>query len=63
MAYTADGQLALMADGIDIQARLIVWIFTMRLLMIVTSVISYLLNNWISKIRFGSKRFLTLKYR
>lgn len=56
MAYTADGQLALMADGIDIQARLIVWIFTMRLLMIVTSVISYLLNNWISKIRFGSKK-------
>ena len=56
MAYTADGQLALMADGIDIQARLIVWIFTMRLLMIVTSVISYLLNNWISKIRFGGKK-------
>lgn len=56
MSYTADGSLALMADGIDIQARLIVWIFTMRLLMIATSVVSYMINNWISKLRFGSKK-------
>ena len=46
MSYTDNGSLALMADGIDIQARLIVWIFTMRLLMIITSVVSYMINNW-----------------
>ena len=56
MGYTADGDLALMADGIDIQARLIVWIFAMRLLMIATSIVSYAVNNWFSKLRFGDKK-------
>lgn len=56
MSYTDTGSLALMADGIDIQARLIVWIFTMRLLMIITSVVSYMINNWFSKLRFGNKQ-------
>ena len=56
MSYTDNGSLALMADGIDIQARLIVWIFTMRLLMIITSVVSYMINNWLSKLRFGNKQ-------
>ena len=56
MSYTDNGSLALMADGIDIQARLIVWIFTMRLLMIITSVVSYMINNWFSKLRFGNKQ-------
>ena len=36
MAYAPDGSLSLMADGIDIQARLIVWIFAMRLMMVLT---------------------------
>ena len=56
MSFTDNGSLALMADGIDIQARLIVWIFTMRLLMIITSVVSYMINNWFSKLRFGNKQ-------
>ena len=56
MFYTGSGELALMTDGIDIQARLIVWIFTMRLLMVATSVISYMINNWFSKLRFGNKQ-------
>lgn len=56
ISYTDNGSLALMADGIDIQARLIVWIFTMRLLMIITSVVSYMINNWFSKLRFGNKQ-------
>lgn len=56
MSYTDNGSLALMTDGIDIQARLIVWIFTMRLLMIITSVVSYMINNWFSKLRFGNKQ-------
>ncbi len=55
MMYMPDGNLVLMQNGIDIQARLIVWIFTMRLLMIVTSLISYWVNAVFSKLRFGSK--------
>ena len=56
MMYTQDGSLALMSNGIDIQARLIVWIFTMRLLMIVTSMVAYWLNLKASKMIFGNKK-------
>lgn len=56
MAYNPNGDLALMADGIDIQARLIVWIFSMRLMMVLTSIISYLVNGRVSKILFGNKQ-------
>lgn len=52
MMYAPNGELTQMAGGIDIQARLIVWIFTMRVLMIITSVVSYLLNNGILQSRF-----------
>ena len=45
-----------MADGIDIQARLIVWIFAMRLMMVLTSIVSYLINGLISKLRFRNKQ-------
>lgn len=38
------------------QAMLIVWIFTMRILMVITSLISYWLNSVISYWRFGSAR-------
>ncbi len=56
MMYTANGDLTLMSGGIDIQARLIVWIFTMRVLMIITSVIAYLLNNGLCKAVFGKAK-------
>lgn len=56
MAYTPNGSLSLMADGIDIQARLIVWIFAMRLMMVLTSIVSYLINGLISKLRFRNKQ-------
>ncbi len=56
MAYAPDGSLSLMADGIDIQARLIVWIFTMRLMMVLTSIVSYLVNGLVSKLRFRNKQ-------
>lgn len=39
----------------DIQHQLLVWIFTMRILGIITSVISYYINNGISKILYGKK--------
>lgn len=56
MTYAPNGELTQMAGGIDIQARLIVWIFTMRVLMIITSVVSYLLNNGICKAVFGKAK-------
>ncbi len=56
MMYANNGDLVLMANGVDIQARLIVWIFTMRLLMILTSIVAYWLNGICSKAVFGNKK-------
>lgn len=56
MQYTPEGALALMPEGIDIQARLIVWIFTMRVLMILTSMIAYWFNNMGCKAVFGKAK-------
>ncbi len=39
----------------DIQHQLLVWIFTMRILGIITSVISYYINNGVSKALYGKK--------
>ena len=55
MMYMPDGALALMDGGIDIQARLIVWIFAMRLLMILTSIVAYWINSRVSKFIFGNR--------
>lgn len=55
MMYAPNGDLTLMAGGIDIQARLIVWIFTMRVLMIITSMLSYGINSKVCKAIFGNK--------
>ena len=56
MSYLPDGSLSPMADGIDIQARLIVWIFAMRLMMVLTSILSYLINGQFARLRFGKKQ-------
>ncbi len=56
MMYDQNGNLALINGGIDIQARLIVWIFAMRVLMILTSIIAYALNSKASKMIFGNKK-------
>jgi len=45
--------LAVPATG-DVQAQLIVWLFAMRVMMIVASGISYLVNEQISKARYGN---------
>lgn len=42
-------------EGAGFQATLIVWLFTMRVLMIVTSIVSYWINNGVSKALFGNK--------
>ncbi len=44
------------AAGSFLQATLIVWIFTMRILMVITSVASYWVNNGISRALFGNKK-------
>jgi K(+)-stimulated pyrophosphate-energized sodium pump len=55
MQYTADGTLARMDMGPAIQARLILWIFLMRIIMIGASVFSYGLNQFVAKSIFGDK--------
>jgi len=42
-------------EGATFQAQLIIWLFVMRILMIVTSVLSYWINNGVSKALFGDK--------
>ncbi len=55
MFWGRDGHLMMTPDGVDLQARLITWIFAMRVLMVLTSLISYAFNNLVSRIRFGKK--------
>ena len=43
-------------EGANLQATLIVWLFAMRFLMIVTSVVSYWINGAISRALFGAKQ-------
>ncbi|MGE3974801.1 MAG: sodium-translocating pyrophosphatase [Bdellovibrionales bacterium] len=50
----ADGHTTAAPGGELIQAKLIVWIFAMRILMVVTSVVSYWVNGFIAKARFGN---------
>ena len=56
MMWAQNGDLVMMTNGIDIQARLIVWIFAMRLLMVLTSIVSYWINNGVAKALFGDKK-------
>ncbi|MCR4437003.1 MAG: sodium-translocating pyrophosphatase [Clostridiales bacterium] len=44
-----------MTDSILIQSNLLTWIFVMRILMIVTSVVSFYINRAFSRARFGGK--------
>ncbi len=53
MTMGADGKLT--AGNTAIQSTLIVWIFAMRILMVVTSILSYMLNSAISKSMYASK--------
>jgi len=53
MEMGPNGGLAAKANYQELQARFIVWIFAMRVLMIVTSLVSYWLTSTISKAKFG----------
>ncbi|MBI5596027.1 MAG: sodium-translocating pyrophosphatase [Elusimicrobia bacterium] len=55
MVHGPDGKLVLMEGGSLIQAKLIVWIFAMRILMIVTSLVSYWVNGALSKALYADK--------
>ncbi len=50
-----DGKLLLGPNGALVQSNLIVWIFAMRILMVFTSIFSYLVNGFISKLVYGSR--------
>ncbi len=50
--------IVLAVTDVTVQVQLLVWIFAMRIGMIVTSALSYFINGWISKMRFGTvKKF------
>lgn len=47
--------ILLAIPDVGIQKDLLVWIFTMRILMIITSIFAFGINNYISKILYGKK--------
>lgn len=55
MTLNPDGSTTLTPGGLSVQATLIVWIFTMRILMIITSILAYLLNMKVYKFFMGQK--------
>jgi K(+)-stimulated pyrophosphate-energized sodium pump len=55
MQMGGDGKPVLMSGGTEIQAKLIVWIFAMRVLMIVTSILSYWINGAVSRMLYAEK--------
>ena len=50
-----NGKLVLGDGGGELQAKLIVWIFAMRVVMIITSIVSYWLNGLVARARFADK--------
>lgn len=56
MTPGSDGTLTPMANGPEIQAQLIIWIFAMRILMVVTSLVSYWVNGAYSKAKYGNSK-------
>ncbi len=57
-AHGPNGDLVGTTNGSVMQSQLIVWIFAMRALMVITSIVSYWINNGIAKAMFGdSKHF------
>lgn len=55
MMVGVDGKLSQLPNAASIQAQLIIWIFAMRILMVITSVVSYWANNVVCKWLFKSK--------
>lgn len=55
MVAGPDGALSLKEGGGELQAKLIIWIFVMRILMVLTSIVSYWINMAITKGIYGKK--------
>ena len=53
----------LASNGLDIQAKLIVWIFAMRVLMVITSIVSYWINGAISPRAVSRTRITSISKR
>lgn len=53
VTMTADGALTTYLWAPELRARLITWIFVMRIVMIMTSVFSYAINNFFAKMVYG----------
>jgi K(+)-stimulated pyrophosphate-energized sodium pump len=47
--------IVLAVAGTELQASLLVWIFVMRILMIITSITAFYINGFVSKIRYTGK--------
>lgn len=47
--------IVLAVTGVELQATLLVWIFVMRILMIVTSIAAFYINSVVSKIKYSGK--------
>jgi K(+)-stimulated pyrophosphate-energized sodium pump len=58
--YRADGTLA--DPGAWIQAVLLVWIFAMRIVMVLASVGSYFINEAIAKIKYGNAKTMNFEH-
>jgi K(+)-stimulated pyrophosphate-energized sodium pump len=56
MQINAEGTMTPMEGGGIIQAKLIVWLFAMRALMVVTSILSYWVNGAYSRARYGKEK-------
>ena len=50
--------ILLAVTGMDLQVQLLAWIFVMRVLMIITSVVAFYINNGISAAKYGKKEDL-----
>ncbi len=47
--------IVLAISNVEFQKELLTWIFAMRILMIITSIVSFYINKILSKIRYGNK--------
>ena len=56
MTRAANGDLVPQGNAAELQAQLIVWIFAMRALMVITSVVSYWINGAFARAAFGNKK-------
>ena len=54
--HMMNGTRQMMPDGTTLQAKFIVWIFAMRILMVITSIVSYWVNNFICKAKYSQAK-------